>query len=176
MNLNTSYSINPETLREEPNNPNDMRRMMEYHRAQALQPELEVIWKIRELGAAGSFARILNELTLAEQLLVEAVALCEANDHPRELFINRIRLAHVYQGMGNFETSTSMFDDLLAQPLPLFEDFLLQHAGKNAFDMGNYEGALSYFTEALALREAKGLADLIASTQMAIAAARQRGE
>lgn len=174
MNLDTSYTINPETLREEPNNADDMRRMMEYHQAQAALPELEVTTKIRQLGMAGAFARILNEMVLAEHLLAEAVALCETNDYQRELFINRIRLAHVYQWMGDFETSTGMFDDLLAQPLSLFEDFLLQHAGKNAFDMGNYEQALTYFMEALVLRKAKGQADLIASTQMAIAAVHQR--
>lgn len=172
MNDDTFYTINPETLRDKPDNMADMRHTMTYYRAQATRTGIEPLSRIHAPGTAGSCARLLNELTTASDLHTKTVRPAEAENHERAAFVNRIRLAQVYQWPGDFGTSTGMFDTLLAQPLPQYEDFLLQHAGKNAFDMGNYSRALTYFEQALAIRKANARTDLIASTKMAVAAAR----
>lgn len=174
MPFDISYRINPQTLREEANNADDIRRAMHHHHQQAMRPNLEPLLKIHELGMTGNFARLVHEFALAEECLTEAVMLCETYHHQRYLFINRIRLATVYQWMGNFEASTALFDELLKNPIAGLEDFVLQHAGKNAFEMLQYEKALGYFQSALKIRMAKGVDELINSTQLAIAETNRR--
>lgn len=172
--LDLSYHIDPDSLREIPNRPEDMRQAVADYRAEADQYIDQPARRIAALGMAGTLARITGDLALARTLLTEAVALAEQHSLAREAFVQRIRLAHVYQWAGEFSVSTPMFEALLTAPQPGYEDFVLQHAGKNAFDRGDYPQALDYFRRALALREAKGQPDLIDSTRTAIAAAQRR--
>jgi tetratricopeptide (TPR) repeat protein len=130
-------------------------------------------------GMHGVYCRILGMLDEALLSLEQAVVMAESVLDARLVFINQLRLAHVYQWQGRFDLSTPMFEALLQRAesdrhLGLLLDFALQHAGKNAFDQGKYAEALSHFAGALALRRLKNDARLLASTETAIAAARQR--
>ena len=71
----------------------------------------------------------------AEESLNSAVALSQSILDARLVYINELRLAHVYQMQGRFELSTPMFEELLVRAertgtLVLLLDFAMQHAGK----------------------------------------------
>lgn len=174
MDFDVSYTINPHSLREEANNPAEIQQAIALHVEKAATLDHDPLLKIRHLGMAGSLARIVHALDLAEDYLTEAVRLSEQSEHPLHKFINQIRLANVYQWQGRFDLSTALFEALLEAPLSEYEDFLLQHAGKNAFDQGAYDQALSYFQQALKIREDKGSEELIQSTEMALAETKRR--
>lgn len=53
-------------------------------------------------------------------------------------------------------------------------DFALQHLAKVLFDQGEDARALALFRQALELRQAAGASELIASTELAIAAVTRR--
>lgn len=169
-----SYTIDPDTLREIPNNPDEMRELLQHHRQQAEDDAIDLIERTQSAGLAGTYARILRELDLAVKLFTGAITLADAADNDRLGYINRIRLAHAYQWQGEFEKSNAIFTKLLANPMQSYEDFVLQHAGKNAFDQQDYELALDYFQKALVLREANGNDELINSTKLAITATKRR--
>jgi tetratricopeptide (TPR) repeat protein len=172
--MDISYTIDPETLREIPNYPDQMRQALIEYQHKADQSTLDFQTRIEAMGLVGTLARILGELIIAHRYLTQAIEYAESYNAPKYVFINRIRLAHTYQWMGDYTTSTEMFKRLLEAPLEGYQDFLLQHAGKNAFDEGDYVQAILFFQQALKVRLEKGNPELIASTQMAIRAAEKR--
>ena len=171
---NIAYMIDPQTLREIPEDPDAMRRALAYYLNAAEQEAADTLIHIKSLGMAGSIARILEELELSESLLRSAIQLAEENGHSSLAFVNRIRLAHTLQWQKEFAVSTALFAELLATVMDGYHDFVLQHAGKNAFDMGDYARARNLFRDALRLRQQMGKADLIESTQIAIQAVERR--
>lgn len=172
--MDVSYTIHPDTLREIPNDPEAMRYALVHYQHKANQIALDIHEQIEAMGMAGSLARILGELDLACTLLTHAVDMAETHRLNRMAFVNRIRLAHTYQWMQKFDQSTAMFNALLKSPIEGYHDFLLQHAGKNAYDQGDYSQALTHFREALSQREHKGNMELIESTRTAIRAVERR--
>lgn len=130
-------------------------------------------------GMHGVYCRILGWLDDAHLSLEQAVSIAESVLDVRLVYINQLRLAHVYQWQRRFDLSTPLFEELLVRAekdrhLGLLLDFALQHAGKNAFDQGKYAEALSHFAGALALRRLKNDARLLASTETAIKVTRER--
>ncbi len=83
-------------LREVPNNAGEMRQALAFLRSQ-LPNAQETDQQIQLLGLIGSYARILQDLSVAEQALTLAIALSEQIGNRRFKTANQIRLAHVYQ-------------------------------------------------------------------------------
>jgi tetratricopeptide (TPR) repeat protein len=172
--FDVSYEIDPETLREVPNDPDDMRRAVAHLRDELDRVDLSAIQRLRIYGQLGSFARITGDLDTAQVALERAVQLSETLGNPRAIFVNRIRLAHVYQWQQRYAESNAIFDQLLEAPDPNYADFLYQHAGKNAFDQGHCLKAINLFEKALELRKRQNIAVLIESSQLALDAAHNR--
>jgi tetratricopeptide (TPR) repeat protein len=162
-----------EDLREIPNNPEQMRHAVSFLREQLRESGMTPAERARTLGLLGSLCRMLGDYDDAGIWLTEALSLSEECGNIGAAVTNRIRLAHLAQWRGDFEESTSAFTELTvicrSTPELLSRlDFALQHAGKNLFDQGRHQEALPLFEEALALRERKGDAELIASTRYAL--------
>lgn len=85
---------------------------------------------------------------------------------------NAIRLATAYQYAGRHDEALALFEEAsaLTRRLGVLHDFALQHMGKCLAELGRIEEARACFTEALALRRARGDGALIASTEEALAA------
>jgi tetratricopeptide (TPR) repeat protein len=173
-----SYAFD-ENLRDYPCNKEDMRKaltwIMECLEANSFEPQQH----IRMAGLAGSLARILHDFETAHRNLEQALRLARIADEKRSVTANELRLAHLYQWERQFGTSTAMFDTIIKNcetdaELETYLDFAYQHAGKNAFEQGNYEQAETFFKKALQIRNQKGNADLIESTELALQAVHKR--
>lgn len=170
----TSYAIDPHTLRDIPNNPDDVARAVAFLQREVMREDIELTDKLRLYGQCGSLARIIGELDIAQKMLQQAIQLATSLGNHQALVVNQIRLAHVHQWRRDFDKSNAIFAGLLENIDPLYADFIYQHAGKNAFDQGDYKTALGYFHLALEIRMRKGDPTLIESTHMAIHAANLR--
>jgi tetratricopeptide (TPR) repeat protein len=174
---NLGYHIDDD-LREVPDAPDDMRAAVTAWIAvyQANRDDRE---RLNLAGQIGTYARMLRDLDTAAEYLAQAVKLADSLGDARAHVINRIRLAHVYQWHGDYPLSTSMFTAIVTQVMTepaLFDlrDFAYQHAGKNYYDQERYADAILCFAHALVLRQQKGDAELIASSEQALDAASAR--
>lgn len=124
------------------------------------------------LGELGAVARSLEEWDLAERWLKEAVQLSQTlGDTAREA-ANLIRLGTLYHYREDVHRGMLLFSQALTlseQPAAAsYRDFALQHMGKLLVEQGLYQEAYQCFSQALQLRQRKGDAELIASTQEAL--------
>ncbi len=166
-------------LRDVPNNHAEMAQAVQTLRDQLATPGLKTHEQLRLHGMIGSYARLLGDLDRAHHHLAAAIELSQQQGNVVALLINQLRQAHVYQWQQQYATADAMFAAAVArceqQPeLAAYLDFACQHAAKSLFDQGHYAAALQLFARALALRQAKGDRELIASTELAIAVTRKR--
>ena len=129
------------------------------------------------LGLLGGYLRLLGRLDEAEAALAEAVALARDLGDERLLLTNQIRLAHVYQWQRRFAEADALFAAVISRceadpDRDRLLAFALQHLGKSLFDQERYAEAATCFERALDLRLASGDAELIASSELALATAR----
>ncbi len=132
--------------------------------------------RLRLLGSLGETYYLLGEHQEAFPLLEEALALARSLQDRRREVANLLRLATAQQYAG----SHSQAERLFRQALDLADtshqteyiDFIWQHLGKCLMEQGRVDEAIGCFEEALARRQRKGDADLLASTERALAAAR----
>ena len=133
----------------------------------------------RSASEAALLFVLLGHYDDARQLFDFSLARQPASERLYDRTVTQLRFAQLPQFAGQLSESESLFADLVARcrgdpTLQPLLDFALQHHGKVLFDQGDYGRALDRFQEALALREAKGVSELIASTQIAIAATAAR--
>ncbi|WP_035436109.1 tetratricopeptide repeat protein [Bacillus sp. UNC322MFChir4.1] len=126
----------------------------------------------KQCGLIGTYERIAGNLSESKFYLRQAIEQYETSQHIRGLFINKLRLAHVYHWERNFEEAHKIFNELLhllqQNELTTYEDFFYQHYGKCKIDEGNISTALTYFQKALQIRVKKGDQELIRSTEQCI--------
>jgi tetratricopeptide (TPR) repeat protein len=125
------------------------------------------------LGETAPLLRIAGRLEEARKTASAAIALAELLEDPHAVFVNQMALAQVMQWEGRFETSTLLFERLIAQArsVPLFSPYLhaaLFQAGTNLFDQERYSEAARCFREAQALRRKDGLEELLEMSAEAI--------
>ena len=131
-------------------------------------------------GYLGNARRLLGRTAEAVALLERAVDTARKLGNSRALVANLIRLGEALRYGGHLEAAERRYQAALelvrTQPdvLAGYEAFALQHLGKCRLDQGDPAGAAACFEEALALRRAKGAPDLVASTEAALALARDR--
>jgi kanamycin kinase len=132
--------------------------------------------ELHALGPLGEAYRMLGQLDAALPHLERAVALARELDKPKFVLSNLIRLATAYQYLNRHAEAEPLFEEAtaLARRLGMLEDFALQHHGKSLAEQGRWAAAVERFEQALALRQAKGNAQLVASTEDALEAARAR--
>lgn len=116
------------------------------------------VWLLRLLG------RVDEARSLGEELLAAAA------DPFRPLLL----LADVLCAQQDYDGARSLQERalLLCPENRRREATVRQHIGKRLFDQGSYEAAAQAFAAALALREADGDLDLIASSTLALSRAR----
>jgi cytochrome c-type biogenesis protein CcmH/NrfG len=162
-----------------PDAPEEMAQGVACLRQRLAAPGLDAGDRARLLGLLGTYSRTLGDLEGARAALEEAVVLCGERGDARGLLANRIRLAHVYQWQRQFARADAIFDQVIkeCEERPEASRYLAvacQHAGKSKFDQGRYAEAAALFARALALRQASGAPDLIASSRLALDTARAR--
>lgn len=172
-----SYGFD-ENLREVPNYPAGMARAAAACEAR-LAAESGPGARLRTLGILGGYLRMLGRLQEAEARLGQATALARELGDERARLTNEIRLAHVWQWQRRFAEADALFASIVARceaapDLGGLLAFALQHAGKSQFDQARYAEASACFARALDLRRGSGDAALIASSQLALDAARRR--
>lgn len=156
------HVIDPQTLREVPTHPSALVAWVaEASRAPApADPVVERRFRT-ELGVA---ARLAGELALAERQLGRAVELAAA-ESPAVALRARLRLAHVHHWQGRYvEASAEFIRCVTAAATPADRAFAHQHAGKCAYDAGDFDRAAAHFQAALRLRVASGAEPALADT------------
>lgn len=167
-----TFSFNSH-LREIPDQPIQMKNGIDYFKTQLQVGQHNPLTSAKICGMIGTYLRIINELKESEVYLLKAIQLHESLLSHTGVFINEIRLAHTYQWMKKFKRSNTFFTKLIhqAEQHPIYKPYLhyvYQHQGKNLFDQKLYQDALSFFQEALIIREKIGDNHLIESTLYAI--------
>jgi len=168
------------SLREKPQIPSEVRDYIAYLESQLLGA-VDPMKQVSLLGEIGSYLRILEDLTLAEEKIQLAMNLIETHKLGAQVEIQqKIRLAHIYQWKQDFEKSNTLFNEIIAfcresSEAQKYLHFALQHAGKNFFDQQRYAEALTCFIEALKIRrERNAPLDQIESTKRAIEETKRR--
>ena len=166
-----------ERLREVPNDSVAMARAVAEIEARLAAGVSDPGDRMGALGTLGGYRRILGRLDEAEATLREAVGLARTAGDGRALLANGIRLAHVLRWQGRFEEADVLFAAAVARceatpELARLLSFALQHAGKSLFDQGRDAEATERFAHALSSQEADGDPELIASSRLALDAAR----
>ncbi|MFA9428616.1 hypothetical protein [Egicoccus sp. AB-alg2] len=134
--------------------------------------------RVRLLGRAGGYAAIVRDLDRAEVLLSDAIISANRHGLARQAAASRIRLADVNALRGDAATAVQQLTELLHEvrnepSLDDLLDFVHQHLGKAHLEAGNTAKAVHHLSRALAHREQRGDADLLASTRAALARARR---
>lgn len=129
------------------------------------------------LRQTGTAARMLGDLATADRELTQALELSGNTEPARTLA--RVRLAEVHRQAGRRDLAAEMFDaaERAADGFsPQAAAVIHQHAGKFAFDAGDYPRALATFEIALCLRRRieDPSPELVASSEFAVRVARDR--
>lgn len=165
------YRIDPETLRDHPRDPGQLAAWLDGRLRAPIpsDPDAERVHRTQ----IGSAARMLRKLDVAEAQLARALDLAVRHGTPGQVVLARVRLAHVLQWQGRFDEANAALRRCLAELDAAGErgHFVYQHAGKCAYDFGDWATAAGHFREALRQREAIGDAELVASSRLALDAA-----
>ncbi|MDQ2846250.1 MAG: hypothetical protein M3Y77_07855 [Actinomycetota bacterium] len=163
----------PDTLRTEVLDPAALQRFADELRS--LRPGLTADTLRVNLNQCGTAARMLGDLDTAADELGQALEL--AGDREPQRTLARLRLAEVHRLAGRTEQAAATFDSC-EQTADSFgaatAAVIHQHAGKFAFDRGDWEHALAAFAAAHRLRLQGGDPELIASSELALAVATER--
>jgi tetratricopeptide (TPR) repeat protein len=125
-------------------------------------------------GQIGEAYRALGQLEPARRHLEKAVAEARAHGLRKQLGTNLVRLATALQYADAHEAAMPLFEEALVVTAEtgVALDFAHQHLGKCLAELGRWGEAIGHFEQALAMRQARGDAGLIASTEEALEAAR----
>ena len=175
---NTKYHFDA-NLRDVPDAPEEMAAAAEALLAAGKSRGLSPEERARTLSLAGTYLRTLMRLDEARSCLEEARDLFEETNRNKPALVTALRLAHVYQWQGQFTLADSIYRECIIRcqtdpALSEYTDFAHQHYGKSLFDQGRYKEAEAQFSQALALREAKGNVELEESSRSALDTARAR--
>jgi tetratricopeptide (TPR) repeat protein len=166
--------FNLQTLRDFAKDPVELKNYLEDLELR-YDPSAGPMNQVSILGETGVYLRIQGELAKAQEKLLKAVEIVKAHNLGIRIEIQqKIRLAHVYQWKNDFEASNALFGKILAicqdsEEAREYQDFALQHAGKNFFDQERFVEAQICFEKAWELRkEKKAPKDLIQSSHEAL--------
>ncbi|MEU6755540.1 tetratricopeptide repeat protein [Streptomyces sp. NPDC046685] len=113
----------------------------------------------------------LGDYQSARAFLRQALDLATASGNTRSVIATQLNLGDAYRYAGEAQTADTLYrtarDTARAQQPDLL-DFALQHYAKHLMERGDLDAARAYLGEALRLRQAKGDAELIESTQAAV--------
>ncbi|MEU4119832.1 tetratricopeptide repeat protein [Kitasatospora sp. NPDC028055] len=108
----------------------------------------------------------------ARAFLRQSLDLAAAMGNTRAVVATGLNLADAHRYAGDVQTADALYRSALNTARsrhPELVDFALQHTGKHLMERGDLAGARTYLQEALRLRLAKEDAELVESTQAALA-------
>jgi len=129
--------------------------------------------KAKHLSKLGALNRIVGNLAVSFKQLTDAQSIIRDLNSEKLYIVNEIRLATTLQFQGRFEAAEEIHTTLEQQINTNNEhrdllDFIHQHKGKNYYEWGKLDLALTEFEKALSIRKIKGNEALIHSTEKAI--------
>jgi tetratricopeptide (TPR) repeat protein len=127
----------------------------------------------RLLDYLGSVRRLLGQHEEAVRAHQEALELARAAGDRRTVTATLIRLGEACRCADDGAEAEAVLREALVLAPPELQDFALQHMGKTLLDQGRADEAVHCLEEALSLRRAAGEPALVASTERALAAARE---
>lgn len=155
--------------------PHDATLHLSYRQNQQVLTELPPnteLARLKLLGQLGDEARTLNQLEASLDYLQQALQLAEDQGDARSIVANRIRLGTTLQYLDRYSEAGNHFEQALRATLEPdladYRDFALQHTGKLLAEQGHYTDARHCFEQALQLRQRKGDAELITSSEDAL--------
>jgi tetratricopeptide (TPR) repeat protein len=178
--FNTTFRFDQQ-LHEVPNSRRQMEQAIDWLQAEA-RTSRDVRQRVLLYGMIGSYGRMVGQLSMAKDVLQNAISLSQGSNYQGLETVNIIRLAAVHQWEGQFATADRQLLKMIRrceeQPdLGHYLDFAYQHAGKSKFDQASYAWALECFEKALGLQGQKGNgADRaqVAAIQLAIQTTQKR--
>ena len=159
--------------------PDDARKYLS-HLKEKLDQRQDQSERVSLLGNIGVILLHLRELDSAEKYLKESVKLILDEGLDSAIKVQQLlRLANVYQWNKDFQKANSLFNNTILlcktdESCDQYLDFAFQHYGKCLFDQSLFSEALKQFQEALKIREIKGKAELINSTEIAISVTKHK--
>lgn len=177
--MSTTYN---DLLRDVPVHPEEMEKGVAF-----LKEKLDLSNSEKEraklLNLIGIYLRILGKLEEAELMLADAHTLYLNLKEPVLAEGVSLRMAIVYQYMGDFNKSDAVFTRIIKEVeqnqnrnLAGFHDFALQHYAKSLFEQKRYQKALDLLLRVHSMRLLKGDMNLIESTEIAIQKTREMME
>lgn len=124
----------------------------------------------RLYGQSCVLLRLLGDLDGA--LTAGRMSLRYSGTDPAQVTVAGIRLAHVHQWRREYRVADAMFAQALEGAPDGYRSFAYQYAGRSAYEQGDAATAIKYFESAVRLR-LTGPPDLLASTELALAAAQR---
>ncbi len=120
----------------------------------------------------GNSCRILNQPIQAMHYLGLALKLAKREAYAPKIIVTMIRLGEALKYNHQHESALDMFDIAIAtierEKIERYTDFAYQHKGKCLMELHCWDEAEQLLLKALAIRNSKGDAELIKSTQIAL--------
>ncbi|KGX91698.1 hypothetical protein N781_04020 [Pontibacillus halophilus JSM 076056 = DSM 19796] len=160
-------------LREVPVNADDMLKGTNYLIDLLHNDLVEKRTKAKWCSWIGVYSRILGDVSVSEQYLLQSINLYKELDDYNQIFVSSLRLAVTYQWKGQYDQAIACLQQLLSEvdgrtELETYRDFVYQHLGKCYFEQGAYREAIDFFMKAYVIRQVKGDEKLLQSTEYAL--------
>jgi tetratricopeptide (TPR) repeat protein len=174
----SAYLIDPTTLRAVPLDAAAMVRCAHELVAQG-QATADICQATAHFSKAAIYFAIAGDLPRAQQWIDRSFhSQAQLGSCAAHLMTAQIRRAQIMQLQGALQAAAAELENAVqrcrtAPALSGLLDFALQHLGKVRFDQRQFTQALPCFEEALQLRQIKRDDALIASTELAVAAAKR---
>ena len=161
----------PVTLREIVDDPLPLREILDVvQQALADSADEDRAERSRLYGQRCVLLRLLGDLDGA--LTAGRLSLRYSGDDPELVTVAGIRLAHVHQWRGEYQTADGIYAQALEGAPDGYRSFTCLHAGKSRYEQGEADAAIRHFENAVRLRST-GPVDLLAAADQALAAARR---
>jgi hypothetical protein len=147
------WSLDPETLRELPSDPDQLRAVRDRLTDKVEYAERDAI-RARLLSLRAVVSRVLGDLGPAVADGRAALGHAEATGELRRTAIAAARLAHVLQWYGDYAEADRLFAEANSVELPdRLRAEMHELAGRSAYEQGRHLEALQQFEAALSLRD-----------------------
>lgn len=180
--MNVPYDMTTQfnkDLRDIPNNIEDMKKGIAFLKEKSEQASDELSQaKLYNLIAV--YLRIVENYEESEVYFSKAHTIFTKLNETVLLEGVNLRLAILYQQMGDYNKSDSIFTRIIKEieqknnkSLEGYHDFVLQHYAKSLFDQKRYQKALDLLLRVHGMRILKGDVNLIQSTEYALQRTRE---
>ncbi len=172
--FNTSTSVDPQTLREKANDPDQMKQSIDWLLQKIKTfPDKDCSQEHGKLLLrVGSFERIVGDLPTAEKHIQAAREIFRKLGKVDLIIATELRLANTYLHKGQLDLAENLYLECIKkiQPIPgehksQLLDYALTNYGKLFFERRQYQTCMQKFVEALEFKLISGDQEAIAAHQ-----------